>query len=275
LRSILGLDAKNPAIVLKDAKLNLTISEIVSGSLSFNGQRCTALKIIFVERSISDDFLNQFLAKVKEIKIGLPWDNSFITPVAEKNKPSQIYHLTSDAITKGAKAFIDGREISLNDLENLLPSDEDKTYTQLVKPVILYNVNENMDIYHIEQFGPIVPIVTFESIGKPLSYIINSNYGQQASIFSNDPEKIAKIIDPLMNQVSRVNINSQCQRGPDIFPFTGRKDSAEGTLSISDALRVFSIRSLVAFKGSDENKQIVEKILDKRLSNFLNTDFIL
>jgi glyceraldehyde-3-phosphate dehydrogenase (NADP+) len=71
-----------------------------------------------------------------------------------------------------------------------------------------------------------------------------------------------------------VNLNSQCQRGPDVFPFTGRKDSAEGTLSVSDALRVFSIRALVAAKGTDENKALVTEILRERRSNWLSTDFL-
>ena len=84
-----------------------------------------------------------------------------------------------------------------------------------------------------------------------LTIMINSSYGQQVSIFGSDPDQIARLIDPLVNQVCRVNINSQCQRGPDTFPFTGRKDSAEGTLSVSDALRVFSIRTLVAAKQTD------------------------
>ncbi|MFN3410958.1 MAG: aldehyde dehydrogenase family protein [Exilispira sp.] len=275
LRCILGLDAKNPAIILNDADLELTVNEVISGSLSFNGQRCTALKIIFVERKIAEDFKQNFLEKIKKLKIGNPWEDSFITPVAEKTKPVQIYKMVEDAIKKGANAFIDGSKIELDDLEFYLPSDENNIHSQLLKPIILWDVKENMEVFNIEQFGPVVPVVIFDSISEPLSYIINSNYGQQASIFSNDPEKIAKLIDPLVNQVSRVNINSQCQRGPDIFPFTGRKDSAEGTLSISDALRVFSIRSLVAFKGNQSNKEIVDKILDKRLSNFLNTDFIL
>ncbi len=275
LRCILGLDAKNPAIVLDDADINLTVSEIVSGSLSFNGQRCTALKIIFVQKGISKEFFNLFLNKVKELKIGNPWEDAFITPIAERTKPSQIYNWTYDSLVKGAKAYIEGESVDLSKLGQYLPDSPENTKNQIVKPVVLWDVNEKMDIYNIEQFGPLIPIVIFENLDTPLSYIINSNFGQQASIFSKDSEKIAKIIDPLVNQVSRVNINSQCQRGPDIFPFTGRKDSAEGTLSISDALRVFSIRSLVAFKGSEENKQIVDKILDQRLSNFLNTDFIL
>ncbi|MCL4839822.1 MAG: NADP-dependent glyceraldehyde-3-phosphate dehydrogenase, partial [Thermoanaerobaculia bacterium] len=75
-------------------------------------------------------------------------------------------------------------------------------------------------------------------------------------------------------QVCRVNLNCQCQRGPDVFPFTGRKDSAEGTLSVSDALRVFSIRSLVAAKANDANEEIVTEIVRGRHSRFLTTDFL-
>jgi aldehyde dehydrogenase (NAD+) len=81
-----------------------------------------------------------------------------------------------------------------------------------------------------------------------LQYVVSSDHGQQVSISSSDPDAIATLVDPLVNQVCRVNINCQCQRGPDIFPFTGRKDSAEGTLSITDALRSFSIRSMIAAK---------------------------
>ncbi len=71
-----------------------------------------------------------------------------------------------------------------------------------------------------------------------------------------------------------MNLNSQCERGPDSFPYTGRKDSAEGTLSISDALRVFSIRTLVAAKGDEANQRLLGEIVRRRRSEFLSTDFI-
>lgn len=83
------------------------------------------------------------------------------------------------------------------------------------------------------------------------------------------------MIDQLTNQVSRINVNSQCQRGPDTLPFTGRKDSAEATLSISDALRCFSIRTLVTAQANEHSKEIIQHIVTGRYSNFLNTDFIL
>ncbi len=126
-----------------------------------------------------------------------------------------------------------------------------------------YPMNEKMKIYHEEQFGPVIPVLPFNDIEEPLRYIVQSKYGQQVSIFGKNPDEVAKLTDPLVNQVCRVNINSQCQRGPDTFPFTGRKDSAEGTLSVSDALRVFSIRSLFAARENDLNKQIITTILRK------------
>ncbi len=132
-----------------------------------------------------------------------------------------------------------------------------------------------MRVYLEEQFGPVIPIVSFAEIEAPIRYIEESTYGQQVSIFGRDPEVLAQLIDPLVNQVSRVNLNSQCQRGPDVFPFTGRKDSAVGTLSVSDALRAFSIRAIVAAKETELNRQIISDITRDHRSNFLSTDFLL
>ena len=144
-----------------------------------------------------------------------------------------------------------------------------------MQPAVLFPVTANMSVYKEEQFGPVIPIVAFNDIEQPIEYIVNSDYGQQVSIFSSNADTVAQMIDPLVNQVCRVNINSQCQRGPDVYPFNGRKDSAEGTLSVSDALRVFSIRTLVAAKNNDGNNKLVTAIIEGRKSNFLNTDFIL
>ncbi|MFZ0241038.1 MAG: NADP-dependent glyceraldehyde-3-phosphate dehydrogenase [Desulfobacterales bacterium] len=261
LRSVLGLEAKNPAIVLKGADLDLAVKECVLGCLSFNGQRCTALKILFVEADIAEAFLERFSAAVTALPCGMPWQKGvFVTPVAEKGKTDYLRELVSDAVAQGARVVNPaGATIS----------------GSFFYPAILYPVNDNMRVYHEEQFGPVIPVLPFDRIEEPISYMIDSNYGQQVSIFGSDPDQIARLIDPLVNQVCRVNINSQCQRGPDTFPFTGRKDSAEGTLSVSDALRVFSIRTLVAAKQTASNKQIITRIVRDHKSKFLATDFIL
>jgi glyceraldehyde-3-phosphate dehydrogenase (NADP+) len=261
LRCVLGLEAKNPAIVLESADLDLAIRECVLGCLSFNGQRCTALKIIFVAAGIAGAFLERLAVAVNALPFGMPWQEGvFVTPVAEKGKTDYLRELMSDAVTKGARV--------VNPAGGTVCGS-------FFFPAILYPVHPDMRVYHEEQFGPVIPVLPFDKIDTPIAYMINSSYGQQVSIFGSDPDQMARLIDPLVNQVCRVNINSQCQRGPDTFPFTGRKDSAEGTLSVSDALRVFSIRTLVAAKQTELNKQIITRIVRNHKSKFLATDFIL
>jgi len=121
----------------------------------------------------------------------------------------------------------------------------------------------------------VVPVAPFEDIETALDYVISSDHGQQVSIFGTDPDQIAALVDPLVNQVCRVNLNAQCQRSPDVFPFAGRKDSAEGTLSVHDALRSFSIRTMVAAKQTAASKKLLDSIVLGNKSNFVNTRFIL
>jgi len=260
MRVCLGLEAKNPAIVLPDANLDVAVEECVLGSLSYNGQRCTALKIIWVHESIADAFLEKFTNAVDNLKMGLPWEKGVrITPLPEEGKPGYLQKLAEDATKHGAKVI------------NKVGGKIDRTF---VGPTVVYPVTKEMRVYHEEQFGPLVPIATYKDIEEVFNYLVESPYGQQASIFSQDSEKIASLIDILVTQVSRVNINTQCQRGPDVFPFTGRKDSAYGTLSVLDALRVFSIRSLVATRDKPESSGLLSAIVDSKSSKFLRMDYI-
>jgi glyceraldehyde-3-phosphate dehydrogenase (NADP+) len=260
LRSVLGLEAKNAAIILKDADLDQAASESALGALSYNGQRCTALKILWVHKNAVGTFLEKLSAAVSALKCGMPWDPGVgITPMPDPERVQYQITLMEDALAKGARIVNPGG------------GRHEATF---FCPAILYPVDASMRVYHEEQFGPVIPVAAFDDTETPVRYVIDSPYGQQVSIFGTDPAVIGKLVDPLVNQVCRVNINSQCQRGPDSFPFTGRKDSAEGTLSVSDALRVFSIRSLVATKSTELNKQIITTIIKEDKSNFLSTDFI-
>jgi glyceraldehyde-3-phosphate dehydrogenase (NADP+) len=260
LKSILGLDAKNPAIVLPDADMKNAVSECVTGSLSFNGQRCTALKIIFVHSSVVNEFIKNFSAELGKLKSGMPWDTGVsLTPLPEPGKTEYLKELVNDAQKHGAKIMNDNGGVTLQ---------------TFFYPAVLYPVNDKMRVFYEEQFGPVVPIVAFDKVEEAIDYVVNSNFGQQVSIFGNDSKTVASLIDAFASQVGRINLNAQCQRGPDIYPFNGRKDSAEGTLSVSDALRVFSIRTLVAAKSNDANKAIIGKIIRNRESAFLSTDYI-
>jgi len=260
LRLVLGLEAKNPGIILKDADIDLTVKECISGTLSFNGQRCTALKILYVHKDIKDEFLEKFTNAVDELKLGLPWENTLLTPLPEPGKPKYISDLIDDAVSKGAKIL------------NRRGGEKQKNF---VFPAVLYPVTKDMNVYEEEQFGPVIPVISFNDISKPIADMSESNYGQQVSIFGQDVDTLGPIIDSMVNLVCRVNLNSACQRGPDIYPFTGRKDSAVATLSVHDALRSFSIRTFVASKDNDLNKNILREMIDSKKSHFIRTDYYL
>ena len=261
LRLVLGLEAKNPGIVLPDADLNLTIKECISGTLSYNGQRCTALKILFVHESIIDKFLDLFSKAVDNLKFGLPWEKDvFLTPLPEPNKPNYIKELIDDAISKGSRIINKkGGQITEN----------------YCFPAVLYPVDKSMRVYHEEQFGPVIPIISYNDISEPMDLMASSEYGQQVSLFGRDIKKIGPLIDTMANLVCRVNLNSSCQRGPDIYPFTGRKNSAVSTLSVHDALRSFSIRTFVAAKDNEYNNEILNELVNSKDSNFVNTEYLL
>ena len=261
LRIVLGLEAKNPAIVLSDANLDLAVKECIAGTLSFNGQRCTALKILYVHESIINEFKEKFCNEVDSLSFGNPWDDGvMLTPLPEPDKPNYIKSLIDDAISKGA---------------SIINSRGGKMTNNYIYPSVIFPVNKTMNVYHEEQFGPIIPVMTFNDIQEPLDDMAESNYGQQVSVFGNNTKELAPLIDSLVNLVCRVNLNSSCQRGPDVFPFTGRKDSAFSTLSVRDALRSFSIRTFVAAKDNTVNSAIIKNILDQKQSNFISTDYLL
>ncbi len=259
-KCVLSLDAKNLAVVLPDADMKVAVPQIIAGALGFNGQRCTALKIIYVHKSRREELITLLGEAISKMKAGLPWAPGVqLTPVADIEAVNWFRSLIDEAEEMGAKVMNEGGG---EFVENFM------------HPAIVFPVTKEMRLFTVEQFGPIIPIAEYEDVSEVMEYAVESEFGQQVSLFGNDPVVLGPMIDALVNQVSRVNLNTQCQRGPDSFPFTGRKASAEGTLSVADALKRFSIRTLVATDYSEQNRELVNEILKSRSSNFLRTDFM-
>jgi glyceraldehyde-3-phosphate dehydrogenase (NADP+) len=232
LRTVLGMGAKNPAIVLADADLDHAASEIVSGALTFNGQRCTALKHVLVAREVAEALVERLADRICRLKVGMPWEEGVaITPMPDPEHPGFLAGLVEDAVERGARV--------------LNPGGGERAGT-LFRPALVYPVPRQARLFTREQFGPVVPVSVVDGPEEALAVVEESAVGQQASIFGRDGPTVARLVDHLANLVCRVNLDTQCRRGPDLYPFTGRKDSAVGTLSVYDALRTFSIRSMVA-----------------------------
>ena len=187
-------------------------------------------------------------------------ESAFITPLPDPNQPLYLKELIEDAFQKGAKIINKkGGEIGRN----------------FVFPTVLFPVTDDMKIFHEEQFGPIIPIIAYDYDNVPLNDMSNSKYEQQVSIFGENSTELGPLIDSLVNLVCRVNLNSTYQRGPDIFPFTGRKNSAVSTLIIYDALRTLSIRTFVASKDNSTNNDLISDMTKTDKSAFISTEYLL
>ncbi|KAJ1463321.1 Aldehyde/histidinol dehydrogenase [Pelagophyceae sp. CCMP2097] len=237
LRVFSQLEGKNLGVVLSDADLDVSAREIVAGALAYNGQRCTAIKLVAAHRSVADALVAKIAALVDALPRGLPWSpGTAITPLPETGKPAFLEALLSDAVGKGAK---------------IVNAGGGDVAGALFTPAVVYPINQKMRLFHEEQFGPVVPVWAFDDVADVVAALKSSWNGQQAAIFTQSETESAVLVDALSTIVGRINLNLQCKRGPDEFPFSGRRSSAMGTMSTTEALRAFSVETLVATRPLD------------------------
>lgn len=236
LTKILGLGAHNPSITLPGTDIDRILPELKKGSITFNGQRCTTLALHFVHESQGEEYAEKLAKMVGELKEGLPWEDGVsVTALAEgPAKIAFLQDLIDDAVLRGAR---------------IVNSGGGTVRDNIMTPAVLYPVTPDMRIFSEEQFGPVIPVCAYSDVNAVLRRIADSRFGQQISIFGDEPGALAETALKARNLAARLNLNSQCQRGPDELPFTGKKDSGLGVLSIRDAIFAFSCPTVIASKG--------------------------
>jgi len=254
----------------KESELSKALDQAMLGALSFNGQRCTALKIFHVpvandgSSSYADSFAKAIADRVEQIPVGLPWEihggkdgtststsYSSITPLPGMKRIEYMRELIEDAVSKGAM-------IMNKDGGTIIGGPE----STLMIPAVLYPVKPGMKIYTEEQFGPIVPIATYESLDTVIGLARDGIYGQQVSIFLSDEDSAVAtdLLDKFSSIFGKININTQCGRSPDTLPFSGRRSSAMGVMSVKDALKEFSIPTVLSSSDNPINRGILESM---------------
>ncbi|WP_281974797.1 NADP-dependent glyceraldehyde-3-phosphate dehydrogenase [Halobacillus litoralis] len=210
---VLELGGKDPAIVLEDADLELAAKNIVGGAFSYSGQRCTAIKRVLVADSAADELAEKIKKEMDQLSVGSPADNATITPLINDEAADKVENLIIDAIEKGAELVVGNKR-------------EDN----LIYPTLLDNVTSDMEIAWTEPFGPVLPIIRIQNEDHYVSISNESQYGLQASIFTEDVKKAMHIGSKL--EVGSVQYNAKTERGPDHFPFIGAKNSGLGSQGI-------------------------------------------
>lgn len=224
---MLELGGKDSAIVLEDADLALAAKNIVAGAFGYSGQRCTAVKRVLVMDSVADELEKHVCDLVKNLSVGMPEDNADITPLIDIKAADFVEGLITDANEKGAKALT-----------------EIKREGNLISPVVFDHVTTDMRLAWEEPFGPVLPFIRVNSLEEAIDISNASEYGLQASVFTNNFPQAFAIAEKL--EVGTVHINNKTQRGTDNFPFLGAKKSGAGVQGVKYSIDAMTnLKSIV------------------------------
>jgi len=211
-KCVLELGGSDPFIVLDDAIIENAAEGAVKGRFINCGQSCVASKRFFVGKNIADEFIELFIKKASQLKIGDPMSiETDIGPLSSKDGLETISGIVEDAKEKGAEILLGGSQI------------DGKGF--FYKPTILRNVKSNMRIAREETFGPVAPITIVENESEAVKLANESEFGLGASIWTKDLAKADKMSRRIESGI--VSVNNVVISDPRI-PFGGIKHSGFG-----------------------------------------------
>ncbi len=215
----LELGGNDATIVCADADLEKAADAIILGRLARgNGQICCAVKRVLVDSKVQKEFTGILVEKVKRLKVGDQMlEDTDVGPLINEKAAIQVEKDIQEAIKRGAEVLVGG-----------------KRHDNFIDPTVLINVSLNTRVIQQETFGPVVPILTFDSIDEAVQLANESIYGLQAAVFTNDLSSAFDIARKLEGGGVIVNWSSAVRL--EKLPFGGIKMSGHGRESIHDTL---------------------------------------
>ena len=183
IKALLEMGGSSAGIVMADADIENAVENLYWARFLNCGQVCTAVKRLFIEKPIFDKFVSQFIERIKKAKIGDPLQTNDIGPLMNKKQLETLKEQVKDAISKGAKVEVGGNVITSDDLKN----------GNYFESTILTNINSDMEVMLQETFGPVLPIVEFETLEDVVNLANDTEYGLSAEIYTSDLEKGRKL----------------------------------------------------------------------------------
>ena len=204
------LGGKDSLIVRADADMERATQAANFGSFMHQGQICMSVEKVLVQRSIFNEFLEKFVARAARLKVGDTADpENVIGPLINDRQVDRVKSQLEDAIAKGAKVELGG-----------------KIEGRFVYPTILTGVTPAMLVYQDETFGPVVPVIPFETDEEAISIANDTEYGLSSGIITADEEKALQMARQLETGMCHVNCSSVNDE-PNV-PFGGTKASGLG-----------------------------------------------
>jgi len=223
----LELGGNDPLVVLDDANIDDAVSAAVKGSYVFAGQVCIAVKRIIVQMSVADEFIDKLVSETKKLNMGDPFNpKTDVGPLINEDAALKVESRVNTALAEGAELLCGG-------IRN----------GAFYEPTVLDRVSSNQELVCNETFGPVSPIIRVGSVDEAFKMANNTQYGLQASVFTENIEnakKAVKFID-----AGTVLINKQSTFRTDNMPFGGFKMSGVGKEGVKYAVEDMTLSKLV------------------------------
>lgn len=213
----LELGGHAPFIVFEDADVDAAVEGMMSVKFKNNGQACVCGNRFFIHRSLMEPIVEKFIAKIKELKPG-PWTDPDVNigPLINEKGLKKVQEHVEDAKAKGAEVVIGGYRIEEGDCRN----------GYFYAPTVVQNVTDEMRLYVEETFGPVAPLIPFETEEEAIAMANDSDYGLAAYFYTEDANRVIRVSEAL--EYGIVGINDP---GPAVAyqaPFGGVKQSGIG-----------------------------------------------
>ena len=170
----LELGGKAPAIVMNDADLERAAQWIVDSRIGNNGQICNNAERVYVQKGVKDAFTKILVDKMKAVKVGDVCADETVDmgPLVEARAMESVTEKVERAVKQGAKLLCGGHRVG--------------TKGYFYAATVLDDCRQDMDIIHEETFGPVIPLVTFDTLDEVIGYANDCEYGLASSIFTKD-----------------------------------------------------------------------------------------
>ncbi|CAL2094783.1 aldehyde dehydrogenase [Tenacibaculum sp. 190524A05c] len=224
----LELGGKNPNIIFADCDYDKMLSTTIKSSFANQGQICLCGSRIFVEESIYGKFKEDFVKKVSELKVGIPFDSETnVGALVSKQHLEKVKSYIDIAEQEGGEILFGGERVSVNGAEN----------GYYLQPTIIEVDSNKCKLNQEEIFGPVVTIMSFKTQEEALTLANDVSYGLSATLWTNNLNRTMQMSQEL--QAGIVWVNTWLMR--DLrTPFGGTKASGVGREGGFEALRFFT-----------------------------------
>ncbi|AIQ44669.1 methylmalonate-semialdehyde dehydrogenase [Paenibacillus sp. FSL R7-0273] len=210
--------AKNHSIVLADADLEASATQIINAAFGSAGERCMACSVVTVQEDVADELISILLRECGKMTIGNGLEeDTFLGPVIRQSHKDKTLSYIEQGVAEGATLLRDGREDAAAAGEGYF-----------VGPTVFDGVTKEMKIWQEEIFAPVLSVVRVKGVEDAVELANASRFANGACIFTNDGGKVRYFRENIESGMLGVNVGVPAPMA--FFPFSGWKDSFYGDL---------------------------------------------